>query len=164
MKQYWLRMNEWLAQLQPRERVMVLAGAVVVAITLLYAAIWQPLVKAHLRREQALAEARVQASRLEVASAELQRNRGRAGADTSTSILSAVDKASRSPTLGKTPTRMQPEGERNVNVWLDDVAFDNLARWLVELETRFGIVPVAADVQRQSGVGPVNAHLTLARP
>jgi general secretion pathway protein M len=164
MKQYWTRLNDWLAQLEPRERLFVLGGAVALLVMFLYAGVWDPLARAHRSREQSLDGARSIASKLEIAGAALQGARRGGGTNTQVSLISAIAQTSKSPVLGKEPTRTQPDGDKSVALWIDDVPFDNLMRWLNDLEQRFGIVPIAADVQRQSGAGLVNAHLTLARP
>jgi general secretion pathway protein M len=166
MNAYLVQLREWLAQLAPRERLFVLIGAAVVALTILFVGIWEPLLHAHARRAQALDASRVVATQLEVAAAELQRSRAGGGVNRNASLLSAVDQSSHSPTLGKAPSRIQPEGEgdKGVNVWIEDVPFDNLVRWMNDLERSYGIVAKTADIQRQPGAGLVNAHLTLARP
>jgi general secretion pathway protein M len=163
MKQYLVQLNDWLATLAPRERLMVLAGAVVVAIGILYFGIWSPLSRAHIQRAAALDSARNVATRLETAAALVQRSSHGGAANRSVSLLSAIDQSSKSPVLGKAPSHIQPEGDKNVNVWVEDVPFDNLVRWLADLELRFGIVVQTADIERQSGVGLVNARLTLTR-
>ncbi|HEX4896389.1 MAG TPA: type II secretion system protein M [Solimonas sp.] len=165
MNAYWLRLQSWLAQLAPRERVLVLSGAGVVALTLLYLLIWEPLAKAHAQRAESLEAARALAGRIETAAALVQSQRGSGGAvNRNLSLLAAVDQTSRSPVLGKPPTRVQPEGDREVRVWIDDVSFDNLLRWLQELETRYGIVARSAELERGQAPGTVNARLSLARP
>jgi general secretion pathway protein M len=153
----------WLRALAPRERVMVLSCAVVVILTLAYAGAWKPVVDAHHRREAALERARGIAARIEQAAAEIKASGPTRAVDSNTSLLAAVDQTSRSPILGKTPSRVQPEGEKEVKVWIDDVPFDNLLRWLQELEQKFGIVSSSAEIERSSAPGVVNVRVTLVR-
>ena len=163
-------MNTFIAQqrarfegLAPRERLLLLVGGAVVAITVLYLVIWEPLVTAHTTRAQALESARVLANRIESLAAEAQGNRNGSAVNLSVSLLAAVDQTSRSPVLGKAPARVQPEGDREVKVWLEDVAFDKLLRWLVELETLYGIGASSAEIDRGAAPGTVSARLTLVR-
>ncbi|PPE73157.1 hypothetical protein C3942_15170 [Solimonas fluminis] len=157
------RLKEWFAQLAPRERWMVLLCAVVVTVAVLYGGIWQPLVKAQKQREEALASARVVAARIEELAALLQANAGRGmPVNRTTSILSIVDQGA-GGTLGKAPSRIQPEGDREVKVWIEDVPSDNLLRWLQELETRFGIHAQTAEIEKQSTPGLVSVQLSLVR-
>ena len=55
------------------------------------------------------------------------------------------------------------DADVEVRVWFEDVAFDNLARWMHELETRHGVRVTNADLERRAGAGLVNARLTLVR-
>lgn len=162
MKDLIERLRTALLQLAPRERVMVLAAAAVIAVLLLYLLIWEPLATAHTRRAEALQQARAVALRIEEAGARAQAQGGRR-VDRGQSLLAAVDQTSRSPLLGKAPSRVQPEGDREVKIWLEDVAFSSLLRWLQELETRYGINASSAEIERGSASGVVSARLTLVR-
>ncbi|AXQ29446.1 type II secretion system protein M [Solimonas sp. K1W22B-7] len=157
------RLKEWFAQLAPRERWMVLFCAVVVAVAVLYGGIWRSLVKMQQQREEALAAARSVATRIEELASLAQASQGRGAAvNRSASILSVVDQGAR-VTLGKQPTRIQPEGDREVKVWVEDVPFDSLLRWMQELELRYGIHAQAAELEKQPTPGMVSAQLSLVR-
>ena len=157
------RLKEWLAQLAPRERWMVLFCAVVVAVAVLYGGIWQPLVKAQSQRQTALDDARVVAARLEELSALAQSSsRGGGAVNRTASLLTVVDQGART-TLGKQPTRIQPEGDKVVKVWVEEVPFDSLLRWMQELEQRYGIRTQTAEIEKQATPGMVSAQLTLGR-
>jgi general secretion pathway protein M len=150
-------------QLSPRERVMVSVGAAALLLTLVYLLAWQPLVKAHTQRAQALERARSIATRIEQAGVQLRARGSASNVDRSTSLLAAVDQTSRSPVLGTAPSRVQPEGDREVRVWIDNVAFANLLRWLRDLEARYGIRAVSAEIERTATPGAVNARISLVR-
>ncbi len=150
-------------QLAPRERVMVSIGVAAVLLTALYLLAWQPLVKAHEQRAQALDRARAVATRIEQAGAQQRAQGATRNVDRNTSLLGAVDQTSRSPLLGKVPSRVQPEGDREVKVWIDNVPFANLLRWLREMETRYGIRAGSAEIERGATAGVVNARVSLVR-
>jgi general secretion pathway protein M len=168
MKQLSALLESFLLRLAPRERVLVLLAAAAVAMTLFFLLVWEPLAQAHQRRADALQAARALAERLEVIGAEVQRSRRSGGGaqapDLGTSLLAAVDLSARAGTLSKPPSRIQPEGEREVRVWLEAVSFDSLLRWIGELETRYGIQVQTADIERAERPGLVDARLTLVRP
>jgi len=154
-------------ELQARERLIVAVGAVVVVLTLLYVALWEPFAKAAQRQTQALADERAFAERLEAIAAVVQRARASGQGPTQgsgQSLLTLVDQASRLPELGKAPTRLQPEGEKEVRIWFEDLPFDHLVRWIGILQTRYGVSVSAASITRRDGNGLVNANLTLVRP
>ncbi len=159
--------QEWFRSLAPRERLLVSIGSVVVAITILYLGIWEPLSKAHSKREIDLAAAQALAQRLEVIAATVQKAQVNAGdpvVSTGASLLSTVDQVSKTGTLGKPLTRIQPEGDHEVKVWIDEVSFEALVRWISELEGRYGISIQTADLDRGTLPGQVNVRLSLVRP
>lgn len=160
------QLQDWFRSLAPRERLLVSVGSVVVAITILYLGIWEPLSKAHSKREQDLAASQALAQRLEAIAVVVQKSQASGGAaiNTGASLLSTVDQVSKSGTLGKPLTRIQPEGDHEVKVWIDGVSFEALVRWISELEGRYGISIQTADLDRDTLPGQVNARLSLVRP
>ena len=79
------------------------------------------------------------------------------------SLLSIVDQSRRASSLTKPPSRLQPEGDGIVRIWLEDVPFDALLRWLADLQLRYGVRVDSADIERESAPGLVNARVTLMR-
>lgn len=163
MKAALARLQQWFIQLAPRERWLVTLAASVVGLTLLYVGAWEPLVNAQQRRATQLQEARALASRIEQLAAQVQSHRGGPVANLSVSILSAVDQTARNGVLDKPPSRIQPEGDKEVKVWIDGVSFDSLMRWLDELQKRYGIRAQSAELERSETPGLVNAQLSLVR-
>ncbi|HVT35838.1 MAG TPA: type II secretion system protein M [Nevskiaceae bacterium] len=167
MNAYIQQLRDWLATLAPRERVLVLVAAVCAGIALLDLALWEPLVHAHEKREKSLAESRALAQRLESLAPDAMRARGGGGganaALRSMSLLAAVDQSAKSGTLSKPPTRLQPEGDDEVKVWLEATAFDSVLRWINELDTRYGITAQTIDIDKESTPGQVNVRLSLVR-
>ncbi|TXH03530.1 MAG: type II secretion system protein M [Nevskiaceae bacterium] len=166
MNAYLTALQDWFRGLAARERVMVASCAVVVAVTVLFLGIWEPLVKAHRKYEVDLAAARALGQRLEVIAAQAQSAHGTSGAApvaTGLSLLSAVDQAGKSGVLTKPLTRIQPEGDNEVKVWIDGVSFDALLRWIGELELRYGIDAQSVDIEKDATPGQVNARLSLVR-
>lgn len=151
--------------LQPREQVLVTIAAGVVAFALAYALIWQPFARARVRYALDLEAARAVAQSLAAAQAEVASGAGQnfsvIGSDVS--LLTAVDQAAKSGTLNKAPARLQPDGENQARVWLEDVQFDVLMRWMYELQNNYGLHIDVADIERQPTSGLVNARLSLTR-
>lgn len=163
MNQLYEQLQSSLQQLAPRERLIVLGGAALLLLVLVYLLAWEPVVDAHRQRADALERAHALATRIEQAAVLVRANGAGSRVDRSTSLLAAVDRTSRSPLLGKPPSRVQPEGDREVKVWIEDVSFDNLLRWLQDLETRYGIAASAAEIERSARPGLVSVRLSLVR-
>lgn len=163
MKQQLQALLTHYQRLAPREQRLLLVGGIVLLATLGYLLIWEPI---HLGRDAAhrqLADARSVAQQLERAAAQFAGSRsGPVAADRSRSLLAVVDQAARNGTLGKAPSRIQPDGDEVVRVWIEDVPAEALLRWMAELEGRHGLVIEAADIERRA-TGHANARLQLAR-
>lgn len=170
LQQLQQKLQEPLAQLRaqldqrtPRERVLLIGGGAILLLLALYQGIWEPLVNAHESRRESLAEARALAVRIETAAQAAQSSQG--SINRQISILAAVDQSSREPTLGKAPSRVQPDGDgqSTVKVWFENVSFDNLLRWLGALQTRYAITVQSAEIEAGAAAGAVNVRLTLGR-
>lgn len=164
LQQAQAQLRAALDQRTPRERVLLIGGGAILLVLLLYLGIWEPMLRAHQQRGEALASARALAVRIESAAA-LAQSRGPGVANRQISVLSAVDQSSRGPTLGKPPSRLQPDGngDKSVKVWFEDVSFDNLLRWLAELQTQYAISVGSAEIERGAAPGAVSVRLTLTR-
>jgi len=153
--------------LQPREQILVAIAGIVVALAVIYAGVWQPFARAKARNSMDLEAARSVANSLVIAQAEVQA-RGQRGngaiVGSDVSLLTAVDQASKSGTLTKPPSRLQPDGDNQARVWLEDVPFDVLVRWMYELQNTYGLKIDVADIERQPTSGLVNARLSVTRP
>lgn len=163
MKQLTEKLEASLQQLAPRERVIVAAGAAMLVLVLIYLLAWEPLIEANRQRSEALERARMLATRIEQAAVLVRSQDSGRSVDRDTSLVAVIDRTSRSPVLGKPPSRVQPEGDNEVKVWIEDVPFNNLLRWLQDLETRYGIGATTAEVERGARPGAVSARLSLTR-
>src|SRR5439155_1429355 len=150
MKQYLEQFKVWWTARQPRERQVLLAGAAVVVVAVFYLAIWEPVAKAERKAGLALRQSRTVANRLETIAVEVERNRGTGGGNRTLPLLTAVDQATHRPELGKDPSRVQPEGDKEVKVWIDDVPFDGLVAWIQLLQTQYGIVVGSAELEHKA--------------
>lgn len=148
--------------LAPRERWIVGVGGIALLLTILFLAVWEPAIKARQDRAAALESARAIATRLEQAAAQVRAAPGAALAGRGVSLLAAVDQAIKQSGLGKAPTRMEPEGDREVNIWFEAVPFDGVVPWLAMLQDRYGIGVQTLDVEPESA-GLVNLRLSLVR-
>ena len=163
MKAWLERFRTWWSALQPREQRVLAAGGVALALILAYLMAWEPLGKARRERAEALADAHALATQLEVLAAERSHGGASTLQGTGQSLLAVVDQSRKASSITKPPSRLQPEGDNTVRLWLEDVPFDALVRWLNDLQNRYGVRVDNADIERESGPGLVNARLTLMR-
>lgn len=159
------RLRSRFASLAPRERRALLLGGAALALILLYLAVWQPVARAQHSRETALKESRALAVKLETIASEMQARQGSGGAPvpSNQSLLALVDQTRKASNVTKPPSRIEPEGDTTVRLWMEDVPFDGLVRWLGDLQMHYGVRVDAADIERQSATGLVNVRLTLMK-
>jgi general secretion pathway protein M len=156
------RFRAWWDAQSERDRRILAVGAVFVAGFLAYAAVFEPLRRTRVAREQALSEARSLAVRLESIAAEVKRGAATGSLVPGQSLLAAVDQASKATTFGK-DAHLQPEGDNVVKVAIDNVPFEAVVRWIHDLQARYGVRVDAAEFDRQPDPGRVNAHLTVVK-
>ena len=145
----------------PREQLMLRGLGLFFLVLILLFAIVVPL---HEFNAGAIADYRAQQDTL----AWMENNRGAVGkgaAATSArksgdSVLSMVNQSARP--LGIGFKRYEPNGERGVNLWLEQVPFDQVVRWLELLERDYGVIAVDISVtSRRDEAGLVDVRLNL---
>ncbi len=166
MKQQFQAVMERWRSLAPREQYLLAAGAAVVLALVVFLGVIEPMAKTRAQREMALEQSRALAQRLVMIGAEVRASQGRGlvPAARSTSLLAALDQSIKQSTIGKPWTRLQPDGDKQAKVWFDSVPFDALAKWLFDLESRYGVLTQTVDIERDAAAGTVTAQLTLVRP
>jgi general secretion pathway protein M len=152
--------------LQPREQLALAAGAVVIALALVYLLVWEPAALLRQHRARDLETARSLASQIEVLGAQARLGHlpgPPVTAGASVALLTTIDQATKDGTLGKAPARLQPDGDDRARIWFEDLPFDALLRWIDALQTRYGVRIDDASIERRPAAGTVNARLTLVR-
>lgn len=156
--------RDWFLGLELRERLLVGAAAGVCVIALLFLLVWEPL-------HGGVTRLRNDVSATETLVVELTQARGlalRAGGmgtiqGQGRSLLSIVDQTGKESGLSGSITRIQPEADTVVRVWLERADFAQLVRWLGTLQTTYGVSVSEAAIDREAEAGTVRARLGLVR-
>jgi general secretion pathway protein M len=151
MKQH---VNNWWSGLAGREQRLVSIATVVLSIGVLYWLIWQPLHQAIDTKTTALSQGQLQLMQLQQALPQLQQasaNQGRTGG----SLAQIVTNSSRSYNI--TVSRMQPQNDQ-LQLVLEDLPFEQLLRWLAQLQTTNGVKLVSLDVSNTDSSGIVRVR------
>lgn len=136
------QIQNWWASLATREQQLVSIAAVVLGVGALYWFIWQPLQQGYVNKRQALTQAQLQLAKLQQALPQLQQagaSEGRVGG----SLAQIVSNSSR--TYNIRVSRMQPQNDQ-LQLVLEDVPFEQLLRWLDQLQSTNGVKLVSLDV------------------
>ena len=155
-------MKDWFDSLQPRERVVLLAGGAVGALILAWSLAWSPLRTATLDLDATVAE---KYGLL----ADVRRLQGLGAppvvpAAPGESLVLVVDRTHRAHGLGGALSRNQPDGEDGIRVTFQRAPFAHLASWLGELQRDHAIAVISANLDGTQQPGLVNASLVLRRP
>ena len=158
-------MKAWFDNLDPRERMMVAAGATLLVLFLIYILVLSPIHSGYDSLRNTVDEQRTTALWMQKSAqtlTRLKRSSGRAAQGLGgRSLLSVADSTARAGGLGPALKRVEPEGSDSVRVWLDGASFDVVVKWLGTLSTIHGVNADTVTLERSGGAGLVNARLTL---
>ncbi len=160
-------MKDWFFGLEPRERLLVGGGAVVLAWLVLYLMIWAPIAGQYRGLKDSVASQQQTLAWMQRAAAQIQALQGSTAGGAKglggRSLLALADQSARSGGLGGAIKRIEPDGTKGVKVWLEGAAFDPMILWLGKLAKTYQIEPVLITLE-PVGDGRVNARLTLQEP
>lgn len=157
-------MKAWWQGLAQRERRLLLAGSALAALMLWFGALFAPLQEARDAWRERAEAADASLRWMQAAAGELgRRPQGPALVADRRSLLARVDEGARSAGLGTSLLRVEPLSNGRVRVQLQAAPFDQLVDWLQPLGAQ-GVRVEELSVQRSSGVGLVDARITLAGP
>lgn len=153
-------MNAWWSSLASRERVILIAGMLVLAVLLVWLAIVEPLADGRASLSNEVAGLSADHEWMQQVAPEVRRRASsQAGTGTGTagagngSVLTLVEVSANASGMRSAMTRVQPEGQ-GARLWFDSVSFDALMSWLAELETRqnLNVSQLAVDAGAEPGL------------
>ncbi len=148
---------EWWKNREPRERLLVQIAAALSAVIILYQGIWSPSntfkSKAFDRHSAALseqAEIRQGLRRLESAAP------GTISQPSGPVQSIVVDT---SDVFGLSISRIQPDENGNLTLWLEQVDPRSFFAWLTDMENNHGVIVEKASVRREQGTSSISANV-----
>ena len=162
-----MKIRDWFEGLEPRERLLVSAGAVFLVLFFVYVLLWAPFAERHARLRETVERQQADLAWMRGAAAQVQAlrrsvpggGRGLGGR----SLLSVVDQSARAGGLGSGIKRIEPDGSRGVKIWLENVSFDQMILWLGKLSRQYQVEVASVSIEPR-GPGRVNARLSLLDP
>lgn len=151
-------------QLQSRERHALIAGGVGLLLLSFYGLVWEPYSSSKDELGKTVTERQAVLSYMEQAAREVQQlraSRPNVARAMGGSLLALADSTAKAQGLGPSVKRVQPDGEHAVQVWLEEVSFDQMLLWLDSLEREHGVRVSGLVADRRDEPGRVNARLTL---
>ena len=154
-------MKEWFAQLNQREQVSLLVLALALALYLLYMFVWSPL---DARREQlalqntAIAESQVRVDAMVSQLLQLREGGAKTGVQRNlTSVINESTGRFQLPVM-----RLQPNSRGEIQVRVENASFDDVLKWLHEMEYGKGLLVREASVTPANSAGRVNVTVRIA--
>jgi len=152
--------------LNPRERVIVIAGSCIVVLAVLYFLLLAPFYSAIDARGRRVAAKQADLAWLKGSLAEVQSlaaSQPQAAGPTGESLVVLIDRTAREAGLGTSLTGQTPAGDTGIRVRLETAPFDSIVQWLGVLQQQYGVSIESATIDRTAAQGRVNATLTLQR-
>jgi general secretion pathway protein M len=161
MNDLMAKLKTWYSGLQERERRIVIIGAAVLAVMILFGGVLLPLRSAVSAAGRRAETRRADLAWMRVNAPEIQSGASSIAHDTGEAPVVIVDRASREAGLGEALKATQPSNN-GVRVQLEAAPFDTMVTWLATLDKRYGLAIDSITVDRGTKPGLVNANVTFA--
>ncbi len=161
-------MREWWDSLQAKERLMAVIGAIFIGIAILYLVVWSPIANSRDHKKMRVENKRetllwMSQKRQEVEHLKRINPNLFNQATDNRSLLAIVDTGAKQMGIRSSITRIDPNGENNAQIWLEDMSFDYLIVLLGELERRNHVQVANAALSKSEQIGKVSGKVTLTR-
>tara|TARA_B110000503_G_scaffold13903_1_gene18989 strand:+ start:112481 stop:112954 length:474 start_codon:yes stop_codon:yes gene_type:complete len=154
-------MKEWFAQLNQREQMSVLALSLVLALYLLYVLVWSPLNSKRellLLQNMAIAESQVRVDEMVSELMELRASGVKTGSKRNlTSVINESTSRLQLPVI-----RLQPNSRGEIQVRLENAAFDDVLKWLYHMEHTEHMLVREVSLTQSNTAGLVNVTARIA--
>jgi general secretion pathway protein M len=148
-----------IAALSPRERRMLLIGAIA-AVAILIFGVLIPLDRSVAHAQQRLAKKRADLSWMQSVAPQIGLLPP-VSAGGGESLLVIVDRSAREAGLASALAGSEPGGPGNLSVRLEKAPFDALIAWLTRLAQQNGVTVDSAVIEKTGAPGLVNANIVL---
>lgn len=157
--------ENWLLQLAPRERVMVITCAIIVVLFGAWTLAIQPLFVTSAELAERVEQKQAQLANLQELAARFKAASSIGGGpaiSSADSIVVVIDRTTRNSELARYLKRNQPDGNTGVRIRFEGAPFDTLVEWLGELNSKYGMTMVTANFDEVES-GRVNCSLVISR-
>lgn len=158
MRAYWSQLNQ-------RQQAFLGAGLAVLVIATLFVLVWEPLLESRNFERERVASQRALLDWLEAvepAASALRQGQTAARDLGGRSLLGLADQTARAAGMAGALTRIEPVGENQVRVWLDEADFTATMRWLEGLSINYPVRAAQLEIERGRSAGMVNVRVTLS--
>ena len=158
-------MKAWLDSLQQSEKIMIVAGLVIVILLLIFEFIWTPLQYEITQLEQRNLSDSNKLVQLQLIISEYQQSRLDLVPleNMEMSLFALIDKTTKTGNLKSAIKSMNPDGVDAIRVTLNTAKFDLIIKWLVNLSVDYGVRADTVRMQASDNSGYADVELKLQR-
>jgi len=157
-------MKDRFMNLSASERRTLIIAAVVLGLLLIYVAVWKPIHASAERWTKAANKNQEMVVWMTSAVQETKLLRQQAGSPKGSggqSLLALVDQTARRSKLGSAMKRVEPKGSGEVRVRLENASFDDVMKWLTQLQRASAVSIDSISIDKDDSPGRISATLTL---
>lgn len=158
-------MKEWFDSLEARERRIMLGGAVVLLLVIIYFLGWEPFINRLHELRESTQKKQLDVAWMQNAAQQVKqlqaRNTAPAQLGAGQSLLGVIDRTAKLKRLGDSVKRVQPDGSSKARVSLESANFDVVIAWLEELERRYGVGIETITFEKREEPGLVDARINF---
>ena len=161
MGQFEALKNRW-SELQLRDQRILRYSAVIVGLLLLYLFVVEPVHSGRDNAEQRLRSAQEAYATAQRHASDLKAAASGAATSNSGSLLTQVESSAQQQGLRETLRRMQPGGDKQIQVSLEGASYSQLMQWLSSLRQQ-GVRAQRVDIQLDRTSDLLGVQLLLVR-
>jgi general secretion pathway protein M len=155
-------LRQWFESLADRERILVSIAAAVVAIGIIYFAIWMPIDNSLASAQKKLAAKEKSLLWMEQSVAKVISSSSSSGSTRSaTPLITLVNSSGRAK--GFNFSKVLPKDDNEISLLIDEVKFDDFITWLDSLQSQHHITVEQLTVNQLDRIGYVKANFKLVR-
>lgn len=160
--------KSWFLKLNPRERIIVSGGGLIVALLLGYLFIWNPIITTRNELRQQAQEKQALIEWMRMATENIQQlrqtSKSKPKVTTQQSLAALLNDSLNKQKLTIYLAQMQIMRPNEIRLNFKEVPFDNILTWLASLWEYHGVDVQTFNASKQTTAGLVQIDMTLFRP
>jgi type II secretory pathway component PulM len=158
-------MKQWFRALSARERVYVIVGAGLLVIYGFWQIVWQPIVSQYTTLNKSRLANQELVQWMQISSQKVIQLQGKNGRkkQPNASPIGVAEMLIKKYALNSKKPKMNPKGDKGVQVSLKGVMFDQFMRFLDDFEQDYGFICISSSITPTATQGEVNVRFTVVR-
>lgn len=160
------QIKQWFNSLAPNEQWMVSGTGTLIAVTLFYLMVWEPIhvgLNAEQQKQQSQSTILLWMQKASIEVKGLRSSGGVTIRDKNKPATLIIEQTINNAGLKSSVKKIESSGKNGARVTLNEASFNQIMVWLSTLAKHNGIQVVSANIERADKTGRANARLTLER-